>query len=203
MSTKPHNTIVVVWDAPTAIECGSEFQVVVGVKCVSQCEVDGWQLTVRDHDGNELAVAKPGDEPWPGTEALYFARVALRAPATEGSYTWAADVRAVDGNTPHAESSASFSGRAVPAPECSLRIVAIDARDGTPVAGAKVVVHPYRTFTDEKGVAEIRIPKGAYRLFVSGRDYFPFRSDGEVRADLVINTKLDADLGPSDAEVWS
>jgi hypothetical protein len=91
----------------------------------------------------------------------------------------------------------------VRAPQCVLRVVAIDAASRKPVRGARVVVHPYRAVTDEQGVAELRVPKGAYRLFVSGRDYFPFRSDGEVRADVTIEAELAADRGPSDAELWS
>ena len=47
------------------------------------------------------------------------------------------------------------------------------------------------------------MPKGAYRLFVSGRDRFPFRSDGEIDSDVTIQAELDEDFGPSDAELWS
>jgi len=38
---------------------------------------------------------------------------------------------------------------------------------------------------------------------VSSRDRFPFRSDGEIAADVTIQAELDEDLGPSDAELWS
>jgi hypothetical protein len=84
-----------------------------------------------------------------------------------------------------------------------VKVVAVDAASRAPVRGARVVVHPYRSVTDAQGVAELRVPKGTYRLFVSGRDYFPFRSDGEVRADITIQAELDADRGPTDAELWS
>ena len=73
----------------------------------------------------------------------------------------------------------------------------------TPVKGAKVSVHPYRTFTDERGVAEVRVPKGQYRLFVSGKKYFPFRSDGELKTDVTITAELVLDLELTDADVWS
>ena len=92
----------------------------------------------------------------------------------------------------------------MPAPECLLKVVAVDARNGTPIPGAKVVVHPYRSADGSAdGVAELRVPNGPYRLFVSGRDRFPFRSDGEIDADVTIQAELDEDLGPSDAELWS
>ena len=84
-----------------------------------------------------------------------------------------------------------------------MKVIAVDARSKRPIPGARVVVHPYRTLTNLDGIAEIRLPKGAYRLFVTGRDRFPFRSDGEIAGDVTIQAELDEDLGPSDAELWS
>jgi len=84
-----------------------------------------------------------------------------------------------------------------------LKVIAVDARSRAPVPGAKVVVHPYHALTNAEGIAELRVPKGAYRLFVSGRDRFPFRSDGEIDSDVTIQAELDEDFGPSDAELWS
>jgi hypothetical protein len=107
------------------------------------------------------------------------------------------------GRVTHTAATASVSVRAVPHPECLLRVVAVDARSRMPSPGAKVVIHPYRALTNADGIAEFRVPKGAYRLFVSGRDRFPFRSDGEIRSDVTIQAELDEDLGPSDAELWS
>jgi hypothetical protein len=52
-------------------------------------------------------------------------------------------------------------------------------------------------------VAELSLPRGQYRLFVSGQSFFPFRSDGELKSDLTIRAELDPDLGPTDAEIWS
>ncbi len=93
--------------------------------------------------------------------------------------------------------------RVVPTPEWLLTVVAIDMERQTPVNGAKVVVHPYTAFTNERGVAEVRIPEGEYRLFVSGQNYFPFRSDGEVKTNVTIRAELALDLELSDADVWS
>lgn len=129
--------------------------------------------------------------------------VDLSAPDTEGLYAWEAKAQAGGLDIPHAECIASFGVRVVPTPECLLTVVAIDVESQTPVKGAKVVVHPYKAFTDERGVAEVRVPKGEYRLFVSGRNYFPFRSDGEVKTDVTIRAELALDPGLSDADVWS
>jgi hypothetical protein len=164
-------------------------------------------VAIRDAEGRDVAACAVGDVPWPGTAALYFAEVELRAPAAQGLHAYEAaleaDVTTGPERAPHEAASARFQVRTVPAPECRVTVVAVDAASRTPVPGARVVVHPYRAVTDAQGVAELRVPKGAYRLFVSGRDYVPFRSDGEVSADVTIRAELDADRGPSDAELWS
>jgi hypothetical protein len=202
-SVTPHDTRVIVWDTPPAIECGEMFNIKLGVKCSSECRPDGWALEVRDHDGKELARATLNNDPWPGTAALYYAAVDLIAPDTEGLYAWEAKAPATGQGIPHVECIARFGVRVVPAPECLLTVEAIDSESQTPVKGAKVVVHPYRAFTDERGVAEVKVPKGEYRLFVSGKNYFPFRSDRDVSTDMTIRAELAADPGLSDADIWS
>ncbi len=202
-TVKPHRTHVVVWDAPSTIECGEGFSIKFGVKCSSECRPHGWTLEVRDHDRKKLAGATPSDDAWPGTTALYYTEVDLTAPDTEGLYAWDAKATATDLDVPHEEGRASFGVRVVPTPECVLTVEAIDMERQTPVKGAKVVVHPYRAFTDEGGVAEVRVPKGAYRIFVSGKNYLPFRSDGDVNTDITIRAELALDLELSDADIWS
>jgi hypothetical protein len=203
----PHVTLVVVWDTPSAIECGAVFRVKVGVKCAVECGAAARRVEIRDEHGRSLAFGFVGDVPWAGTSGLYFAEVELRAPEKEGLHAWEACVADVvdvaTGRTTHGAASTRFQVHAVPAPECVLKVVAVDARNGTPVPGARVVVHPYRAMTDARGVAEVRVPKGPYRLFVSGRDRFPFRSDGEISTDVTIRAELDEDFGPTDAELWS
>lgn len=203
---EPHATRIVVWDVPPAVECGAPFRVHVGIKCAAGCALKGRTVEIRDADGRGVASAQVGDAPWPGT-SLYSAAIELRAPETAGLHAWEASAPEAGGEAvdrpAHARASARFQIRAVPAPECLVKVVAVDAESRAPLRGARVVVHPYRAVTDARGVAEIRVPKGAYRLFVSGRDHFPFRSDGEISADVTIQAELDKDLGPSDAELWS
>jgi hypothetical protein len=204
---EPHATRIVVWDVPPAIECGAPFRFKVGIKCAGECSAAARRVEICDSAGARLAIAAAGDTPLPGTDALHFAELELRAPSTEGAHAWQARVAAAaadaDDRPAHTAASAVFHVRAVPAPDCVLKVVAVDARSGAPVPGARVVVHPYRAMTNLEGIAELKVPKGAYRLFVSGRDRFPFRADGEVHADTTIRAELDLDLGPSDAELWS
>ncbi|HUQ52893.1 MAG TPA: hypothetical protein VM692_11775 [Gammaproteobacteria bacterium] len=202
-----HATHIVVWDAPAAVERAAPLRFKVGVKCAAECSSAGRRVAIRDAQGRELASAVVGDVAWPGTAALNYAEFELPAPDADGLHAWVAaleaDAAAAPDHAPHAAATSQFQVRVVPAPECTVKVVAVDAASRTPVGGARVVVHPYRAVTDSQGIAELRVPKGAYRLFVSGRDYFPFRSDGDVRADVTIEAELYADRGPSDAELWS
>ena len=206
-SASPHGTSVVVWDAPSTVECGKTFGVKLGVKCSAECRPDGWTIEILDHDGTVRATAAPSDEPWPGTAALYFAEVELSAPDTDGLYSWEAKALGAglsdDLDIPHAECITPFGVRVVPTPECVLTVVAIDMESQTPVEGAKVVLHPYKTFTDERGMAEVSVPRGEYRLFVSGKKHFPFKSDCDVQTDLTIRAELALDLELTDADIWS
>jgi hypothetical protein len=204
---EPHATRIVVWDVPSAVECGAAFKLKIGVKCAVECGGAARRVEIRDEHGRSLASAVVGEVPLAGTSALHYAELELEAPETEGLQAWEACVAEVvdvaTGDRTHAAASASFRVRAVRPPECRLKVVAVDARSRAPVPGAKVVVHPYHALTNADGIAELKVPKGAYRLFVSGRDRFPFRSDGEIDADLTIEAELDEDFGPSDAELWS
>lgn len=227
MSGGTHARSIVVWDVPAAIERGETFCIKVGLKCGAACSPAGWTVDVRDHDGRIRASAPLGPEPWPGTAALHYAIVELEAPEHDGLYAWEAmapavalehpadavaddatdavadDAHDVPAEIVHAEVGAGFNVRVVPAPEWRLTVVALDKASRAPVKHAKVVIHPYRASTDERGIAVLRVPKGAYRLFVSGRDYFPFRSEGEVTSDITITAELEPDLPPSDAELWA
>jgi hypothetical protein len=202
---EPHATHIVVWDTPPAVECGAPFRIRVGVKCAAGCPAAGRTVEIRDADGRFAASTVVGDAPWPGT-SLYTTEIELRAPDTAGLHAWEAVAPGAGGEDDrpaHADTCTRFQVRAVTAPDYLVKVVAVDAQSRAPLQGANVVVHPYRAVTDARGVAEIRVPKGAYRLFVSGRDHFPFRSDGEIAADITIHAELDKDLGPSDAELWS
>ena len=202
-TVKPHATRIVVWDAPPTVERGKRFGIKLGVKCPSECRPRGWAVDVRDHEGKRQATATLSDAPWPGTATLYYAEVDLTAPDAEGLFSWEAKAPGSGAEVPHAEGTARFGVRVVPKPEGRVTVVVVDAECHTPVRGAKVVMHPYRAVTDERGVAEVRVPKGAYRLFVSGPNHVPFRWDGEMTTDVTIRAELVLDLGISDADIWS
>ena len=211
MTDVSHNRSIVVWDVPPAVVCGSPFSARLGVKCDAACIPEGWELTVRDHKGEIAVTARLDDAHWPGTESLYGIEVRLTAPDTEGLFTWevlASSVRSVgtdEAAVPleHDDARATFRVRTVAEAECRLTVTAVDRSSQEPVAGAKVVVHPFRAVTDTRGVAALDLPKGRYCLFVTGHDFFPLRLDGELLGDTDIRVELEQDLGPGDAELWS
>ncbi|HUF72318.1 MAG TPA: hypothetical protein VMR74_05400 [Gammaproteobacteria bacterium] len=224
MTGASHKRSIVVWDLPSAVVGGTTFTIKLGIKCESLCRPENWSLDVRNREGRRLASVAVGATAWPGTEALYGAELELAAPAAEGLYRYeviaAADAyagRAPPDNdsahdqpppgesaaAPHDAVTAGFNVRAVPEAHYRLTVIAIERRSQAPVQGAKVVVHPYRALTDEHGVAELDLPQGRYRVFVSGRDCFPLRLDGELAANTTLRAELELEPGPSDAELWA
>jgi hypothetical protein len=188
-----HTTSVVVWDIPSAIVAGERFRMKVGIKCSSECPLTNGQFGVHDDGGARIATGSLSDERWPGTTGLHGGEVELEAPAGEGLYTWSVTS---DATTSHAESSTSFGIRVVGRSECLVRVETVDRVSQAPLSGARVVMHPYRAVTDARGVAELRVAKGAYTLFVSQTSYFTFGLPIQVDADMNARAELDVEPVP-------
>ena len=189
-TVKPHTTNIVAWDIPSAIVVGEKFRMKVGIKCSRECRLANAAVAVYDHEGARVATATLGSDVWPGTTALYFGEVELHAPASEGLYTWTVKASQSDGEVPHADAVVSFGVRAVGHPEYLVRIETIDVDNQAPLRGARVVMHPYKAITDERGVAEVRVAKGAYYLFVSQTSYVTFGLPVEVTTDMTARAEL-------------
>jgi hypothetical protein len=86
--------------------------------------------------------------------------------------------------------------RVVGKPEHLISVEAIDKANQTPLRGARVVLHPYATISDEKGIAQIRVAKGAYQLFVAQTAYLTFGQPVEVAEDMSIRAELDLEPIP-------
>jgi hypothetical protein len=164
----------------------------VGIKCSCECDLSYTLVEIHDHEGRVVGTAANGDR-WPGTSALHAAELEVDAPAEEGVYTWNARTAASETKLPHAEGVAGFGVRAVTRPECLVTVETIDKASQTPLSGARVVMHPYRAVTDERGIAEIRVAKGAYKLFVSQTKYVTFGVPLEVTADTTTRAELDVE----------
>ena len=95
-----------------------------------------------------------------------------------------------DAAIPHAEGSAIFGVRVVCHPECLVTVEAVDQVSQSPLSGARVVMHPYKAVADEHGIAQVRVAKGAYKLFVSQPRYVTLGLPIEVDADMTARAEL-------------
>ena len=187
----PHTTRVLAWDIPSTVVTGDKFKIKVGIKCSSNCKFADKAFAIHDHNGAEVASGTLSSDISPGTTGLYFAAVELNAPSSADLYQWSVKSTGKDLERPHGEGAAEFSLRVVARPECVIKVEAVDKVSQEPVAGAQVALHPYKTVTDARGFAEIRVPKGAYALFVAKRKYLTLGLPVQVTADMTARAELD------------
>lgn len=185
-----HATHVVAWDVPPTIVVGERFRMKLGIRCSSECQPAHRRFEILDHENAVVATGTMSSEIWPGTSALYVAEAELDAPAEEGLYTWNVKVPASDLGAPHEEGAVSVGVRAVSCPECLVTVAVVDKDSQVPLPGARVVMHPFRAVTDDRGIAELRVAKGAYTLFASQTRYLTFGLPVEVTADMTASAEL-------------
>ena len=80
-----------------------------------------------------------------------------------------------------------------PQPITKSRSKRSTSRSNAPIKGAHVLLHPYRAFTDDNGVAKIKLAKGTYKLFVSGFNYIAYENVIDVANDVTIRAELAAE----------
>ncbi len=200
-TVKPHAIRVLAWDIPTAVVGSETFKIKIGIKCSSECQFPNEDFGIKefqvfDHVGAEVATGNITGNLWPETTGLYFTEIELRAPSSEGLYNWSVTCSGADGSVPHAGGTASFGLRVVGRPDHLVSVEAIDKATQTPLRGARVVLHPYAGVSDENGIAQIRVAKGAYQLFVAQTSYLTFGQPVEVAADMSLRAELDLEPVP-------
>ncbi len=194
ITVKAHTTHVAAWDAPSAVVAGERFKIKVGIKCSSECDPTNRSFGIYDHEGKQTASSTLSGDRWPGTAGLFAAEVELEAPPREGLYTWTVRTAGSENGLPHAEGIFSFGVRVVGHPDYVVTVEAVDKDSQAPLSGARVVMHPYNAVTDERGVAEVHVAKGAYTLFVTQTNYLTFGQPVEVTADM--KTRVELELEP-------
>jgi hypothetical protein len=188
-----HAVELTVWDVPPTTVAGERFAVSVGARCSAGCDLGGRELSIFDQKGSRAGTVKLSHDVWRGTEALYFAKVEVRAPLEAGSHQWEAKIAGWKAGLTHAAGSFTLTVRVVPFPDCEVTVRAVDREKQTPIAGARVVMHPYRAVTDDNGIAKVRVARGQYDILVSGARYLPACVSLEVTADMITSAELDAD----------
>jgi hypothetical protein len=190
---KPHATSMAVWDVPSPIVLNNKFAIKVGVQCSAECKLAGRVVEIYDHEQTQVATATLNAAPLSATSALYWAEVDLQAPSTEGSFNWTAKFLKPDLELAHEQAAYPFAFGTVRPSECTVTVEAIDKEAKTPILDAQVVLHPYRGFTDERGIVKIEVARGEYALWISTNNkYRIFRTNikvvnnMEVKAELVL-----------------
>jgi hypothetical protein len=197
-TTVAHTASVNVWGLPTAIAAGERFSFKVGIKCSAGCELTGQELSIFDHEGAQIAAANLRADVWPGTSALYFADIEAQAPPSTGDYSWQVKTPGSEEGAPHAAGSSAFAVKIVSTPDHEVTVEAFDSENQTPIKGAHVLLHPYRAFTDDRGVAKVKVVKGRYRLVVSGFNYIVYQNIIDVAGD--VTTRAELTLEPEGEE---
>jgi hypothetical protein len=185
-----HATSVNVWGLPSAIAAGERFALKVGIKCSAGCKLTGTALRIFDHDGAQVGSASLLDDIWPGTTALYFCEIEAQAPRKPGDYAWEVHAPASDRGVPHQADSFTFTIKVVSPPDAEVTVAAVDDATQTPINGVHVLLHPYRTSTDETGIAKVKVTRGRYRLYVSGFNYIPYAGNIDVAGDVTVRVAL-------------
>jgi hypothetical protein len=198
-TTVPHQTSVAVWGVVSPVVAGGRLVVTVGVKSAGGCELKGATVEIIDEAGTTMGRAWLGDTPWPGT-GLYWAEIALAAPARSGAHSWRAVFPAQEPRLAHQASSAAFSFAVVSPPEHRLTVKVIEAEGAAPLAGVELALGPYRAATDAIGTARFDVPAGRFSLAVwkSGFEGAPI--DVEVAGDLAL--RVDMKRVPQEPAIW-
>lgn len=190
VTTHAHSARLNVWDMPDTVDVGAQFSVHVGLACSSGCSLAGRELHITDAAGHLAGMARTGEVAWPRTAALHFAEAAVTAPDEPGLYRFTVTSAADDGTPPHAAGEVEFAVHVVAEGSCDLAIEIQGGDEAGPLAGARVVLHPYRAMTDSEGVARLRVVPGRYRLQLSCEDHLPATEELDVAADLVLQRVL-------------
>ena len=169
--TVPHACSLAAWDVPSPAPPAVPLHVKVGVRCAEGCALAGRRVEVRDETGARVGEGRLGAAPWTGTDALYWTSVALSAPAAEGVHLLTVALAGADAPPPHAGAPAAFSFRVGRPLERRATVRVVDARTRAPLRDVEVRVGPYAATTDERGVARVTLPAGAFEVGIRKSGY--------------------------------
>ena len=164
LTSVPHATSLAVWDVASPIVRSAPFEIKTGARCTSACALAGKVIEIRDEEGALMGSAALGDTPAPGTTALVFTTIALKAPRKCALHAWTASFAPSELRLPHGHATSRFSFMTVAEPEHSGRWKVVNKETKEPIPRAQVRLGVYRAETDDAGAAEIRVPKGKFDL---------------------------------------
>ena len=178
-----HETSLAVWDIAPGVAAGDALSVKVGAKSSIGCALDGCRIEVLDGEA-VVAAGCLGDAPWPGSSALYWTEIELRAPAKPGTFAFAVRFDASALAEPHQGAASTFNVSVVSKPEHTLTVKLVAG--GVPVDEAYIRLGPYRAITDASGMAQLKTSKGSYELVIWKAGYDVPVTTITIEADAVV-----------------
>ncbi len=178
-----HKASLAVWDLPSPIVIGRSARMKVGAKCSADCRLTNHEIEIQDEHGGRTARATLGGEPWPGTTGLYWAEVEFAAPAATGTHTWTV-------KSPHGDALSSFTFIAVPPPDHTLTIRIREKGTQALLSEAEVRCGVYRATSDDKGLAQIDLPKGTYEFSVWKLGYEHFSTAVNITDNQTVDVEI-------------
>jgi hypothetical protein len=183
----PATISLAVWDVPMPVVAGERFSIKAGAKSAAGRVLTGGTLEVSDGTGAVVATATLGKTRWPGTEALYWAELAVPAPADRQVAEYA--VRFVLGQEREAMPS-RFSITIAAKPECKLNVKVTERASGAALDGVEIRIGPFHARTDKAGHAQLRVCKGEYQLQLWRTAHIaqsqPIKIDADTSVELVM-----------------
>jgi hypothetical protein len=195
-----HDTSLAVWDIAPAVTAGEILSVKVGAKSSGGCALNGRRIEVLDGDAVVESGAL-GETPWPGSSALYWTEIEMRAPTRPGTATLAVRFDPTASDPSYRGATLQFDVSVVAKPEHTLTVKVTAA--GEPIEEAYIRLGPYRAITDASGVAQVKMAKGRYELVVWKAGYDMPATPVTIEADAVV--PVEAQVLPEDDpdSVWT
>jgi hypothetical protein len=195
-----HETSLAVWDIAPAVAAGEIFSVKVGAKSSGGCALNGRRIEVLDGDA-VVASDVLGETPWPGSTALFWTELEMRAPPRPGTAMLAARVDATASDPSHRGTTLQFHVSVVAKPEHVLTVKVTAA--GAPIEEAYIRLGPYRAITDASGMAQVKMAKGGYELVVWKAGYDMPATPVTIEADAVVPVEARALPEDDPDSVWT
>ena len=203
LTTVPHETSLAVWDIPSPVVRNAPFEIKAGAKCSSSCALAGKIIEIRDESGTLMGSGALGETPVPGTTALSFTAIALKAPRKLALNNWTASFAPSELKLAHGSATSRFSFVTVAEPEHSVSVKVVHKETKAPIAGAQVRLGIYGAETDAAGAAIMRVPKGAFPLVVARPGYKMPQRTIKVAKDVRVRITAETLPEPDPFALWS
>jgi hypothetical protein len=162
--TQHHQLSLAIWDVPSTAVAGEPFTIKAGAKSSTECSLQGGRIEACNAAGQVIASGVLGSARWPGTSALHWTELSLRAPAQHGMASLSVRFATPGFIPPHGDATARISIMVVPPPKHMLTIQVVEQETATPIGDAEIRLGTYRATTTASGRVELHLANGQYEL---------------------------------------